>query len=270
MSALSAKPPRARGACPHLAALLLAASLGGCGLFSGDAPPPPAPPTADQDYANGLAARQHGDYEPAVRWFTAAAELNDNRARVALGALFIAGRGVDQSFAEAEHWLMPAAEAGVAEAQLRLGFIYEVGGTGITRNPGKALGWYIRAADQGNAHAQYRAGLLYLAGAVPGDHNAEAARLFRLAAAQSLPQALTGLGTLYMQGRGVPQDIRESLRWFNRGAEAGDPDAMTQLGQAYWQGTGVAKNIPEGTKWMQRAADLGSEDAKRQLELPPQ
>jgi len=55
---------------------------------------------------------------------------------------------------------------------------------------------------------------------------------YRLAAAQSLPDALFNLGTCYGLGHGVPQDLNEALRLFKRAAAegyAGAPAAVDKL-----------------------------------------
>jgi len=52
---------------------------------------------------------------------------------------------------------------------------------------------------------------------------------YRLAAAQSLPDALFNLGTCYGLGHGVPQDLNEALRLFKRAAAKGHAGAAAQV-----------------------------------------
>lgn len=75
-------------------------------------------------------------------------------------------------------WL-PTAEDGDADAQTRVGEIYERG-LGGEPNYEAAAEWYRRAAEQGNTRAQFN------------------------------------LGTLYERGLGVPADRLEALNWYRR------------------------------------------------------
>lgn len=261
-------------------ALLLCLVLAGCGGLRNEATAlglarpavaeAPASQSPGESYAAGVAAESAGAYEAAERHYIAAATAGSDPARLALGTMYLAGRGVQKDYAEALHWLEPAGRAGNAEAQVRLGLIYEIGGSGITRDGDKALGWYERAAAQGLAIAQYRAGALQLQSILGRENPPRAMVLFRQAAAQNHAEAQTAIGILYLQGRGVRQDLREALAWLRRGAAGNDPEAMLQIGRLYWSGEGVARNIPEGTRWLQRAAELGSEEARHELALPPQ
>jgi len=52
------------------------------------------------------------------------------------------------------------AEAGDAQAQARLGFMYEHG-LGIPQDYTFAVQWYLRGAENGNATAQYLLGLMF-------------------------------------------------------------------------------------------------------------
>ena len=263
----------------YAALLVLPLALAGCGGLRNEAtalgladtaPTVQRPELApDVSFARGQEAEAADNFEAAEQFYIAAANAGSIAARVSLGALYLAGRGVNRDYAEALHWLEPAARAGNADAQARVGLIYETGGVGVTRAPDTALLWYERAAAQGNASAQYRAGHILLQAILGHEDPARALKLFRAAAAQNHPQALTSVGMLYLQGRGIPSDAREAVIWLKRGADANDPDAMLQLGRLYWEGQQVPKNIPEGTRLLRRAAELGSEQARHELALPP-
>lgn len=85
------------------------------------------PLTVGADYAAGLAAYQRGDYATAYH-----------------------------------EWLEPA-EQGLAQAQYRLGTLYE-SGQGVVRDFTSASKWYRRAAQQGHTIAQHMIGLTYAYG----------------------------------------------------------------------------------------------------------
>ncbi|MFP3700804.1 hypothetical protein SB758_35600, partial [Burkholderia sp. SIMBA_013] len=59
-------------------------------------------------------------------------------------------------------WLA-AARAGHADAQYRLGRLYDLG-QGVVRNAVDAVGWYRQAADQGHGEAQARLAEIYYYG----------------------------------------------------------------------------------------------------------
>ena len=80
---------------------------------------------------------------------------------------------------------------GDAEAQFRLGAMYEYG-EGVPAQPTKAIQWYRRAADQEYGPAQY------------------------------------ALGIVYAQGQGVLQDYIEAHMWLNLASSSGDPHAASE------------------------------------------
>ena len=86
---------------------------------------------------------------------------------------------------------------------------------GVPENNAEAARWYRLAAAQGNALAQYNLGDKYKNGAgVPKD-NAEAVRWYRLAAAQGNAGAQGSLGFMYATGAGVPQNTERAYVWFS-------------------------------------------------------
>ena len=91
------------------------------------------PPIASAGYTEGLAAYDRGDYSTAY-----------------------------------SEWLEPAKQ-GLAQAQYRIGSLYE-SGLGVTRDFTEASKWYRRAARQGHVIAQHMVGLTYAYGlGVPRD-----------------------------------------------------------------------------------------------------
>ena len=61
---------------------------------------------------------------------------------------------------------------------------------------------------------------------------AEAAKWFKLAAEQGIPQAQYSLGLKYGDGDGVKQDYPESLKWYKLAAEQSYARAQFNLGVA--------------------------------------
>jgi TPR repeat protein len=70
-------------------------------------------------------------------------------------------------------------------------------------------------AEAGDADAQNNLGFMYDFGEGVPQNYAEAARWFRLAADQGHADAQGMLGVLYNTGRGVPQDNVQAHMWYN-------------------------------------------------------
>ncbi|RMG89525.1 MAG: sel1 repeat family protein [Candidatus Dadabacteria bacterium] len=91
----------------------------------------------------------------ALRWFKAAAEAENPRSQLLLGALYENGRGVIQDFEEAARWYRRAAENGEAEAMFRLGLMAEAG-RGLKKDLVEAYVWLNLAAARGATEAEAR------------------------------------------------------------------------------------------------------------------
>ena len=113
--------------------------------------------------------------------------------------------------------LRARAEAGVAEAQLDLGFMY-ANGRSVPQDYEKAERWYWLAADQGHTTAQNGLGFMYENGAGVPQDDIEAVRWYRLAADQGHARAQSNLAIMYENGKGVPQDYVQAYMWFNLAA----------------------------------------------------
>ncbi len=95
-----------------------------------------------------------------------------------------------------------------------------------------------------------------------GDY-AKAVVLFRKAAEQGDPIAMTSLARQYEQGNGTAKNLDEAMRWNRRAAEIfraramqGDADAQYSLGSLYDGNTpGMPSDPAEQLKWVAAAAD---------------
>jgi len=141
------------------------------------------------------------------------------------------GPSQEQYFAQ----LQKDAEAGNAEAQFNLGWIYMhgEGSTGVSfmrdipKDIAKAHDWYQKAAAQGHVNAQYN------------------------------------LGMLYKLGLGVKEDQANAFDWLQRAASQGSDVAQYHLGLMYADGSGVKQNLPRACAWLALAAARGNEKAKK-------
>lgn len=145
-------------------------------------------------YERGMGVKK--DEAEASKWYRKAFERrreaveheqSDADARYWLGRLYYEGKGVEEDDAKAAEWFLKAADQGHADAQYRLGRLYELqydDGTGIEENPKKAAQWFRKAVDQGHARAQYALGRLYDYGDGVEENPKKANRLRRDAADQ--------------------------------------------------------------------------------------
>ncbi len=133
------------------------------------------------DFESGLAAYIRGDYETALREFTA------------------------------------LAEQGKAEAQFNLGVMYHIG-EGVPRDYVQAMQWHRLAAEQEHIGAQYNLGLMYAKGQGVSQDYVEAANWYRRAAEQNDGISQSTLGIMYTKGYGVPQDFVRAHMWLSLAA----------------------------------------------------
>ena len=188
------------------------------------------------------------------------------------------------------------AEAGDAETQLELGWMYQTG-RGIGQDDAQAVQWYLKAAEQGLASAQCNLGMMYMEGRGVERDAREAVDWFHRAAAQGHASGYYNLGLAYVNGDGVPQDVDEAIRWLLKAAENVDPQtapgndgqykseeviswapgsiarsadrgsvaAQNFLGTLYFQGRSVVQDYAEALKWFRKAALQGHAPAQRNL-----
>jgi uncharacterized protein len=99
------------------------------------------------------------DYAEAAEWYRKAADQGDALSQVALGSMYLDGKGVDQNYTEAMELFRRPAEKGYAGAQYFLGIGYERG-QGVLQDYILAHMWLNLSAAQ----------------AAPGDDDAKKAR----------------------------------------------------------------------------------------------
>lgn len=86
-----------------------------------------------------------------------------------------------------QHWT-PLADAGDAEAQLNIGYMYDAG-HGVPMDPSRAVSWYRKSAEHGYAAAQFNLGMMYAAGRGVTQDSAQAQYWLAQAAGQGLQEA---------------------------------------------------------------------------------
>ena len=91
------------------------------------------------------------------------------------------------------------------------------------------MGWLKEAAQAGLAQAQYRLGkMLYQGDFVPKDV-AQAIEWLRKAAIQGHPYAQYALGQFFLSGEDVPRDPQTASKWFREASNQGNQYAEQAL-----------------------------------------
>ena len=240
----------------------------------------------------------------ALRWVRRAAEQDHAWAQFYLGLIYDAGAiknmpvffrvehsfqddfGVLEDDAEALRWYRLAwteqghawaqnyvsdielrlaaeqgAEQGDAAAQFELGNMY-VSGRGLLGSPDVADADAVRlwrlAAAQGYAEAAYSLDHHY----DYGTDAVEAVRWFGLAAEQGHVDALP---RLLRVARGDPEAAAEAGRWLRQAGEQGHAGAQANLGVMYANGDGVPQDAAEAVRWYRLAAEQGHAQAQFNL-----
>lgn len=115
---------------------------------------------------------------------------------------------------------MTLAKKGNAEAQFKVGEMYETG-FGVNEDKAEAMNWINKAAAQGNENAGFK--LLYWDIEKNGVTTANRAEfeILKTKANEGNPQAEYYLGKMYSRGIGVKQDPDKAISWLNKAALVG-------------------------------------------------
>ncbi len=92
-----------------------------------------------------------------------AAQDGDREAQLSLGYKYDIGEGVPQSLATAAHWYRKAADQGLAGAQFNLAEMLR-DGVGGRQSDDEAFEWYLKAAKQGHAKSQFNVAMMCVKG----------------------------------------------------------------------------------------------------------
>lgn len=138
----------------------------------------------------GLALIDRGDEAGARRWLLEAARAGDAPAELALGKLLYR-----QHDASAAAWLTRAASQGQPAAAHYLALLHKNGAPGLPADARQAEHWLRIAAEAGIADSQFLLAQMLLA-----DHPAEARSWLEKAAEQEHPEAAQQLAMAYQRG----------------------------------------------------------------------
>jgi hypothetical protein len=148
---------------------------------------------------------------------------------------------IKKDYVTAANEYRPLAERGDAEAQYRIGRMYEFG-NGYPEDKAQGIAWIRKAAAQGHADAEQELGVVYATGDGVAQDDVQAVAWFRKAAEHGDATAQYNLGLLYAKGQGVTKDYAQSVDWWRRAAAQGNLDAQFKLAVVYHTGEGTTQD----------------------------
>ena len=193
------------------------------------------------------------------------AEQGNSEAQLCLGFRYNIGNGVTQDKEKASKWINLSAEQGNEMAQFTLGEFYYFG-EGVEQNYNEAFKWFKLSAEQGNNKAQVYFGDCYYHGRGVEKNYGEAFKWFKLSAEQGNKYAQNYLAECLYNGTGTEQNHKEAVKWVKLSAEQGNRVAQRRLADCYYYGNGIEQNYEECLKWLTLSAEQGDEEAKEKLE----
>jgi TPR repeat protein len=235
-----------------------------------------APPSYPEDPTAKFAERdlgfiyQHGkagikkDYKKALAWYRKSAARGYADAQVKLGSMYENGRGVKKDFETAAEWYTKAAEQKYPSGLYCLGRMFQYG-KGVEQDYQLARGLYLRSAELGYSEAQHALGYLYDKGIGLSEDNVEAMKWYLKAAQNGKSGSQVNIGLMYDNGDGVEQSYKKALDWYRKAANGGNASAQVNLGFMYAKGNGVSQNRKEANRLYRLAAKQGSVDGQWNL-----
>ena len=139
-------------------------------------------------------------------------------------------------------------------------------GLGVARDEAAAARWYREAAVQGIPEAEFQYALLLLEGRFFDKDREEAARLMHRAADAGNRFAQFNIAQLLVQERPGTAGMREALPYFRLAAEAGLADAQYAMSQILSSGAAnIAPDDEEAMRWLMLAARQNYDTAQLDL-----
>jgi hypothetical protein len=121
-------------------------------------------------------------------------------------------------------------------------------------------------AKKGHADAQFKLGVMYEVGQSVPQNYEEAFEFYRMSAEQGHANAQNSLGWMYENGFGVPKNCKEAVKWYRLSADQGMDKAQYNLGIMYGKGLGVIQDHVEAHKWFNLVGINGDEDGRKNME----
>lgn len=199
------------------------------------------------------------NYEESIKWYRLAANHGHADAQYRLGYLYEHALGVDYDYAEACKWYQKSADQGNPQAECRIAMMYA-----SEKNYKAAFPWLHKSAKQNNAKAQFSIGLMYKNGLGVEKNSAEALKWIRKAAENNSADACFELAWIYQDGNLVEHDNEEYIKWIGKYADLSGQQYAFAL--EYEHGNEYLKqNYTEAYKWYDKAAEKGDSRAMYKL-----
>lgn len=196
------------------------------------------------------------DFNAAFEWLRKAAEAGYEQAQTDLGALYMyGGKGIKQDAAQAYEWFNKAAEQGNRAAHMFLGDLLYFG-NGVTQDTQAALREWRIAADAGIAEAEYRLGhALVQVDDTASEGLAWLMKAARDGARGGVALAACDLANIYAKGRaGIEKDLQKAAHWYEVAANMGEPRAQYAYSLMLMTGEGIEQDTRKGEAYLRMAA----------------
>lgn len=207
-----------------------------------------------QDFEQGWAALQAGDYETAVGHLEPLALQGDDRAMVGMGYMYLNGFAVSESYSVAFKLFSDAADFGNTDAMYSLANGYYMG-QWLEQDFDLAVHWY-REVEMVMDDGPVRTGVEALR------HSAEAMSLLEAGAVNGVVSDQIALAERYAED-GLVQNLEKSVRWFRAAAEQNDLDSQLRVAGMYQSGQGGVPDSREAHFWYSIALARGAGEAAR-------
>lgn len=183
------------------------------------------------------------NWEDALTYLTDAAERGSVRAMFLLGDAYAWGLIGKRDPQLGRQWLLKAAEAGDANAQVSLGTLLVLPGDAENNDWEEGVRWLERASGQGDAFGHFILGSAKLRGRGTERNPVEAETLFnRITAFNPALGELAAGDFDYYGGNGKP-DYELAQEHYLRSAELGEPYARLYAAWHYQFGIGVKSDL---------------------------
>jgi len=203
-------------------------------------------------YANGQGVPQ--DDREAIKWYRLAAEQEFDHEKATVSKL------MKKNVLQILKLLTYDAENGIAEAQIRLGMMYQMGAV-VPQSDQEAIKWYRLAAGQGNSKAQFIMGLMYANGWGVPQEDQEALKWYRHATEQRVASKKIKIYNL------AQKNVPEALEILTRDAENGVAEAQFFMGLVYARGSEVPVDHVLAHMWYNLSGLQGHKDATSKISL---
>lgn len=201
-------------------------------------------------FAISVAAQQESPEQSAQDWqkshvaeTLSKAKAGDGAAQFELSLVYRSGAGVDKDLAEADYWLEKSAQNNFPDAQVDWAKWFF-----RRQEYRESMEWFRKAAEAGNADAQHWMAYLYHHGIGVERDFAAAMQWDTKAAANGLSDAMDAIGYMYEHGEGVTRDYAEAMKWYKHAADAGNVHAESNLASMYFNGLGVPQDFAKAAE----------------------